>query len=114
MRRVSEVRAEGTAEWLEFVRQEYPLAEVTRVRDLGGNYNLNLQVSTTEALWSSGSHQSGSRRTGWPQYRQCVGISAAWAGRFPRRSALGRAGDSLNCTAASWRSSSTSNQSARA
>ena len=32
MRRVSEVRAEGTAEWLEFVRQEYPLAAVQAVR----------------------------------------------------------------------------------
>ncbi|WP_132188281.1 MULTISPECIES: phosphotransferase [Kribbella] len=43
---MSELRAAGTAEWLEFVRQEYPLADVTLVRDLGGNYNLNLQVST--------------------------------------------------------------------
>ncbi|TDO49822.1 Ser/Thr protein kinase RdoA (MazF antagonist) [Kribbella sp. VKM Ac-2527] len=41
-------RATGTTEWLEFVRQEYPLAEVTFVRDLGGNFNLNLQVFTDQ------------------------------------------------------------------
>ena len=41
-------QAAATAEWLEFVRQEYPLTEVTFVRDLGGNFNLNLQVSTDQ------------------------------------------------------------------
>ncbi|ADB30621.1 hypothetical protein Kfla_1523 [Kribbella flavida DSM 17836] len=40
------VRAEATEQWLELVRQEYPLTEAAFVRDLGGNYNLNLQVAS--------------------------------------------------------------------
>ncbi|WP_162606266.1 phosphotransferase [Jiangella asiatica] len=41
-------RAAATAELLELVRREYPLNEVTLVRDLGGNFNLNLQVATDQ------------------------------------------------------------------
>jgi Ser/Thr protein kinase RdoA (MazF antagonist) len=44
---VSGVRAAG-GEWLDVVRQEYPLSEITFVRDLGGNFNLNLQVNTEQ------------------------------------------------------------------
>lgn len=41
------VRAVGS-EWLELMRREYPLTGITELRDLGGNYNLNLQVSTDQ------------------------------------------------------------------
>lgn len=45
---VSGGRAAASVEWLDFVREEYPLTEVTFVGDLGGNFNLNLQVSTDQ------------------------------------------------------------------
>ncbi|NEE01519.1 phosphotransferase [Phytoactinopolyspora halotolerans] len=41
-------RAAATAEWLDLVRHEYSLTEVASARDLGGNFNLNLRVSTAE------------------------------------------------------------------
>lgn len=45
---MSEGRAAPAPRWLELVRAEYPLTGVTFVRDLGGNFNLNLHVSTDQ------------------------------------------------------------------
>ncbi|WP_166353039.1 hypothetical protein [Phytoactinopolyspora limicola] len=45
---MSGVRAAATGEWLNLVRHEYLLNDVTFVRDLGGNFNLNLQVSADQ------------------------------------------------------------------
>ncbi|WP_169738875.1 phosphotransferase enzyme family protein [Jiangella gansuensis] len=74
-------RATASREWLDFVRREYPLTEVTLVRDLGGNYNLNLQVSTrqgamvvrvapewvgTDRLVAVQAVRDHPRRRGWP------------------------------------------------
>ncbi|ONI74203.1 hypothetical protein BWI15_12695 [Kribbella sp. ALI-6-A] len=41
-------RAEPTAQLLEDVRDAYAFTDVTVTRDLGGNFNLNLQISTQQ------------------------------------------------------------------
>jgi hypothetical protein len=101
---VSGGRAAGTAEWLEFVRQQYALTEGPFVRDLGGNFNLNLQVCTEQGAlvvrvvpeWVEADRLTAVRAVreylrgrGWP---------------IARRFALERAGRRRNFTAASWRS----------
>ncbi|WP_432937680.1 phosphotransferase enzyme family protein [Kribbella sp. CA-253562] len=41
-------RAEPTVQLLEAVRHEYALTDLAVTRDLGGNFNLNLQISTQQ------------------------------------------------------------------